>query len=103
MIAAYRGRNLFKTSGRCAISAKKLGILLNFCVRASNVAPAAGAALSFVSGLTAAMKPPRAKGCFPGVAEGVYTRFARANDRLFRKQRRQMFNRTAETFALLMF
>src|SRR5712692_8450149 len=58
MIAPYRGRNLFKTSGRCAISAKKLGILLNFCVRASNVACAAGAALSFVSGLTAGMKPP---------------------------------------------
>src|SRR5260370_25943411 len=100
MIAAYRGRNLFKTSGRCAISAKRLGTLLNFCVRASNVACTAGAALSFVSGLTAAMKPPWTERYFPGLAEGVYTRFARANDMLFRKERRQMFNRTAESFAL---
>src|SRR5467141_2980577 len=75
MIAEYRGRNLFKTSGRCAISAKKLGILLNFCVRASNVACAAGAALSFVSGLTAAMEPAGVKRWFLGWVEGVYTRW----------------------------
>src|ERR1700752_3031369 len=56
MMAPYNGRKFFSTFGRWAMVAKMLGILPNCFVSPSKVSRTSGAAFSFTSGLTLAMR-----------------------------------------------
>src|SRR6201987_6055211 len=56
MMAPYNGRKFFSTFGRWAMVAKMLGILPNCFVSPSKVSRTSGAAFSFTSGLTMAMR-----------------------------------------------
>src|SRR6266478_2143968 len=56
MTAPWNGRKFFSTFGRWAMVAKMLGILPNCFVSPSKVSRTSGAAFSFTSGLTMAMR-----------------------------------------------